>query len=253
MHLFFVDESGTAPPPKKMTTRYFVVGGVVIPEDQWHHIENDLTNLKNQYSIQGEIKWRYFGQKVGQEQQENNLKHLERTKRDEFRSLIFGIINKYQSMRVIVTVTSIEVAYQQTFIQSQEDLYWNTYKPLTERFQYHLQDLSRTIGSKINGIVICDHRESNQDDNLRKLHAKLLNIESSDPSKYENLIEGLFIAPSHLSIGIQFADMVVGAVFRKFEHNDEKWFNLLEPSWRKSSDGVIDGFGLIKFPKKGWK
>ncbi|MEI8125182.1 MAG: hypothetical protein WCG42_05465, partial [Parachlamydiaceae bacterium] len=93
-------------------------------------------------------------------------------------------------MRVISTVTSVEVAYQQTFIQSQEDLYWNTYKPLTEHFQYHLQDLSRTVGSKINGIVICDHRERNQDENLRKLHAKLLNIEDNEVSKYENLIEG---------------------------------------------------------------
>ncbi|MEI8124925.1 MAG: DUF3800 domain-containing protein, partial [Parachlamydiaceae bacterium] len=67
------------------------------------------------------------------------------------------------------------------------------------------------------------------------------------------LIEGLFLAPSHLSVGIQFADMVVGAVFRKFEHQNDRWFNLLEPSWRKSPQGTMDGYGLIKFPQKGWK
>jgi hypothetical protein len=67
------------------------------------------------------------------------------------------------------------------------------------------------------------------------------------------LIEGLFLAPSHLSIGIQLADIVVGAVFRKFEHEDNRWFDLLEPSWRKSPKGKKEGFGLIKFPSKDWK
>ncbi|MEI8125183.1 MAG: DUF3800 domain-containing protein [Parachlamydiaceae bacterium] len=62
MHLLFVDESGTAPPPHKTSTKYFVVGGVVIPEDR-HHVEYDLNHLKAQYSVRGEVKWRYFGQK----------------------------------------------------------------------------------------------------------------------------------------------------------------------------------------------
>ena len=38
-------------------------------------------------------------------------------------------------------------------------------------------------------------------------------------SQFNNLIEGLFIAPSHLSVGIQFADLVAGAIFRKYEKN----------------------------------
>lgn len=156
-------------------------------------------------------------------------------------------------MRLIATVTSIENAYLKPYIKSNDDLYWFTYKPLTEGFQYYLQDISRLVGSKINGIIICDHRERTQDDNIRKLHAKLLETKNGDnSSKYENLIEGLFLTPSHLSIGIQLADMVVGSIFRKFEHNDDRWFKLLESCWERSASDNLDGYGLVKFPET-WK
>ena len=250
MQLFFADESGTAPPPDKTNTKYFVVGGVIIAEDQWHHIAHDLNHIKTSFSISGEIKWRFFGQKLGQEQKENNLKHLNFEQRDALRTAIFSIINKYQSMRLICTVTNVIEAYQRPYIKSSDDIYWYTYKPLTERFQYYLQDLSKLVGSKINGIIVCDHRARKDDEYLRKMHARLLDTEDEyKNSSYKNLIEGLFIAPSHLSVGIQLADMVVGAVFRKFEHDDDKWFKLLEPSWRKSTEGKKEGYGLVMFPK----
>lgn len=255
MQIFFVDESGNPSSPGKEATKHFVVGGLVIAEDQWHHIEQDLNCLKTQYAIKGEVKWRHFGQAIGREEEGNSLVHLDLIHRDELRAALFGIINKYQSNKVLTTVTHIPTAYEQPFVSSKHDLYWYTYKPLTERFQYYLQDLSRTVGSKINGIIVCDHREKNHDDTIRRLHANLLNagVDDEFSSKYENLIEGLFLAPSHLSIGIQLADVVVGAVFRNFEKGDDRWFNMLKPSWRCSPQGDIDGYGLIKFPKKEWK
>lgn len=133
MHLFFVDESGTAPPPDKTNTKYFVVGGVIISEDQWHHVAQDLHHIKNSFSISGEVKWRFFGQKIGQEQKENNLRHLSFEQRDSLRTAVFSIINKYQSMRLICTVANVIEAYQKRYVKSSEDLYWHTYKPLTRK------------------------------------------------------------------------------------------------------------------------
>jgi len=77
---------------------------------------------------------------------------------------------------------------------------------MTERFQYYLQDISRIVGSKINGIIVCDYRQPKDDHQLRHLHQKLLTGSKKHFSIYENLVEGVFIAPSHLSVGIQFAD-----------------------------------------------
>ena len=57
-----------------------------------------------------------------------------------------------------------------------------------------------------------------------------------------HLIEGLFIAPSHFSTGIQFADLVAGAIFRKYEKNDNSFFNQIEKS-------VLIKDGIVELPK----
>ncbi|MGE3954605.1 MAG: DUF3800 domain-containing protein [Parachlamydiales bacterium] len=251
MQLFFIDESGSIPPPGSRSHRHFVVGGIVVAESQWHPIAQDLRKLKQIYGVDGEIKWRYFGQRPGFEDSTNVMRHLDRVQRDELRVQLFRIINDYSSCRILSTVSLIEMAYGLPYIVSQEDLYWHTYKPLADRFQYYLQDVGREIGAKINGIIICDHRERGQDNRIRRLHSELLDY-GSPRTRYRNLIEGLFLAPSHLSIGIQLADLVVGAIFRMFEHGDDRWLNLLEPSWRRSKAGELDGFGLVRFPKRGW-
>ncbi len=149
-------------------------------------------------------------------------------------------------------MTHLPTIYQSSTTEDPEDIYFLTYKPLTERFQYHLQDLSRAIGSKINGIIVCDHRNPVQDKDLRKKHAHLLSSNHFFKSRYENLIEHLFLSPSHYSIGIQCADLISGAVFRRFEHCDERWYHLIESNFRKEENGNMDGYGLVKIPKRVW-
>jgi uncharacterized protein DUF3800 len=124
---------------------------------------------------------------------------------------------------------------------------------LTERFQYYLQDVSRSLGVKQFGIIVADHRGKQEDTRLRSHHQKLLYAKAEYISKYGNLIEGLFLQPSNLSVGIQFADLVAGAIWRKFERSDATWFDLLLPSIRKSTAGSIEGHGIVKYPKENWR
>ena len=70
-------------------------------------------------------------------------------------------------------------------------------------------------------------------------------------SNYANLIEGLFIAPSHYSVGIQFADLVAGAVYRRVEANDARFFDVIKPLIRTGTNGKIEGYGIVKIPKGG--
>ena len=126
---------------------------------------------------------------------------------------------------------TLRSAYKYEYVNCENDLYWYAYKQITERFQYYLQDLSRNIGSKINGIIICDHRQPKDDHQLRLLHQKLLTGSKKSFSTYQNLIEGVFLAPSHLSVGIQLADMVAGAVYRKFSRQDDRFFDLIKTSF----------------------
>lgn len=250
MHILFVDESGSPPEREKAAQQpFFVLGGIVIPEDIWAKMAGDLARLKAQFQVTGEIKWRHFAPDKGGKP--HPLSHLPGPAREELRTQLYQVIAKYKSVRLICVVTQTERAYEQAYITSGDDVYWYSYKQLSERFQYYLQDLERTVGQKLNGIVVCDHRGPKDDERLRELHHKLLSSTKTTISSYGNMIEGLFIAPSHLSVGIQFADMVAGAVFRAYKSEDKRFAEQIKPAFRASPKGKIEGYGLVKFPK-GW-
>lgn len=253
MHLFFVDDAGSIAPGKKLSHNHFVLGGLVIPEDQWHDLERDFSEIKRNFGIMGEIKWRFFGQKKGREDKDNSLSHLTIYERDQVRKEILLAITQYRSIKVIASVTHLPTIYHSSTIEDPEDIYFLTYKPLTEHFQYYLQELSRNGGSKINGIIVCDHRNPAQDRDLRRKHAGLLTLDFLFNSKYDNLIEHLFLSPSHYSIGIQCADLISGAIFRRFEHRDQRWYDLVDSNFYKGNERQIEGYGLIKNPKGNWK
>jgi hypothetical protein len=248
MHILFIDESGNPSPPGKQGSRHFVLGGVIIPEEIWPKLAADLKRIKKLYSVTGEIKWRYFI--AGNRNPENSLLHLEPAKRDELRLQLFNALKRYKAVKIISVVADIQRSYIDSNIKDGNGLYHRAYKMLTERFQYCLQDLERESGQRINGLIVCDHRNSHQDERLRELHQQLLSSEGSFSSTYANLIEGLFLAPSHYSVGIQFADIVAGAVFRKFESEDSRFFDLITPLIRASTTGRIEGYGIVRLPKE---
>ena len=253
MHLCFIDESGTPPKPTAQNLKpYFVVAGVIISESQWHSISRELKQLceQSEFRIFGEIKWRYFGRENSDPR--NPLNHLMPEKRDEFRRSFFRIITKRKSCRIVACVTNVANAYRQKYIKDEEDLYFHTYKPVSERFQYYLQDLSREVGSRQLGIVVADHRGKKQDDGLRSSHHRIVEDKSPFTTNYENFIETIFLTPSHASVGIQFADMIAGAIGRGFNTGDWAHFLDIKTSIRAKANGEIVGHGIVKFPNN-WR
>lgn len=251
MQLFFLDESGTPPSPGKLKDRYFVVGGLVIPDGVWSKTRDGLLGMKVRRGISGELKWRYFA--PTNTDAANPMRDMEQSLRNEIRTEMYQIICSIKSIKAIACVASIAAAYDWPHVQNAHDLYHFTYKPLSERFQYHLQDISRTVGRQETGIIVADHRGAQPDARFRSAHESLLKPERIGTSSYKNLVESLFFLPSETSVGIQLADMVAGAVWRKFEKNDDFWYRHLEPAIRKSSNGSVEGYGIIKQPRAGWK
>jgi len=250
MHLCFVDESGTPAKPGAVRPRFFVIAGVIVPEDRWHRIAGHLQGSKANRGYKGELKWRYFA--PDNKDANNPMLNWPQEDRNSFRSLMFRILTSDRSIKIVAGVCDASLAYELPNVHEQADIYFRTYKVVTERFQYMLQDLSRASGTKFQGIIICDHRGTGDDKRLREQHQRLVESDGSYTSQYPNLVEWLFLAPSHMSVGIQFADMVGGAIWRRFEANDDTWFSVIRPSLRASPSGKIDGFGICRFPKVGW-
>lgn len=251
MHLLFVDESGTPPKPTDKTRAYFVIAGLVIPEDRWIGLREKLVGLKRASGYRGEVKWRFFAPKNNDT--DNPMVGWEQARKNEFRDKVFSIITETKSCKIIACASESTTAYGLGNVNGQDDLYFRTYKPVTERFQYLLQDITRTSGRDTFGLIVADHRGKGDDDSMRQRHERLVRESGQYTSQYSNFIESLFFAPSHLSVGIQLVDMVAGAIWRAQAHNDMTWFERLRPSFRASATGQIDGFGIARFPKAGWK
>lgn len=250
MQILFIDESGTPPAPDKVgNSPQFVLGGAIIPDELWHRVKADLDAIKRKYKVTGEIKWRYFAP-AHPDAKKHSLSHLATVEKESLRTAIYDLIRKYKSIKTIGIVTDVAAAYQLPYIHNADDIYWYSYKQIAERFQYYLQDISQISGQKINGIIVCDHRAPKDDKRLQELHTKLLLGQHNANSSFSHLVEGVFIAPSHLSVGIQLADLVAGALLRNFKENDDRFYKQIQETFRKSVAGKTEGYGLIRFPKR---
>lgn len=251
MYLCFIDESRTPPNPNQRgRARYFVIAGVIIHEAQWHGIASEFKALKAkpEFNVSGEIKWRYFG--PTNQDDANPVRHLDQVARDRFRDAMYAILVRRKAVKIICCVTDCQEAYLLPYVRSQEDLYHFTYKGVSERFQYYLQDMGRTVGAEQLGLMVADHRGKSQDERLRERHHALVDEAAPQFSTYANYVETLFLTPSHHSVGIQFADMVAGAIGRRFNSDESRFFDEIEPAFRRSPAGKVDGFGIVKFPAR---
>jgi hypothetical protein len=250
MHLCFVDESGTPAKPGRDHPKFFVIAALILPEERWHGISAKLHGLKTRRAYYGELKWRFFS--PDNDDDENPMADWKQPDKNSFRKEVFSIITGDKSVRVVACVCEAKQAYRLPSVTEQEDIYFSTYKVVTERFQYFLQDVSRTSGHRTLGIIVADHRGKGDDERFRNQHQRLVNESHEYTSDYKNLIEGLFLTPSHLSVGIQLVDLVAGAIWRRFEAGDSTWFDVIKPSFRCAANGAIDGYGVCRFPKNLW-
>jgi hypothetical protein len=250
MHICFIDESGTPSKLGRQSPSTFAIAGVIIPETTWHDVQDKFVGLKAAHAYHGEVKWRFFAPNNSDD--ENPMAGWDQEKRDKFRSALFKIITDQRSIKLLACICHCATAYELPSINTQDDIYFRTYKPITERFQYFLQDISRSMGTHHSGIIVADHRGSKDDNKMRLQHERLVRESGKFTSTYGHFVEGLFFTPSHLSVGVQLADMVAGATWRKFERADTSFFDMIKSSFRSNPSGEIDGFGLVKFPKI-WK
>lgn len=241
MYLLFADESGTPTPRDKLKSDdLFVLGAIIIPEEVWQGINDELARLKVRYGVKGELKWRYFHKNRGP------LKHLSFAQQDELRTQMYSLISSRRSITTLAVVVQQASAYRQPGIENVNDLYSRAYKVLSERFQYYLQDLQRSSGRQTLGMLVLDNRGPSDDKLLQDFHSRLLSNDDPRSSSYDNFVEGLFIAPSHHSVGIQLADMVGGAIYRKEAHGDSRFYDQMSSTLRRSPAGRVEGYGIAK-------
>ena len=240
MHLCFIDESGTPPSKPNPTQPYFTLGAVVIRDVDWKDVAKVVRGYCTRNQLKGELKWRYFSPHNASA--DNPMLERRPEERKALSIEMAKLIAKCP-LTVIACVTDIAAAFEYTSVSSQRELYHFAYKPLTERFQYFLQD------NKSVGIVIADHRGRDDDRLLRAHHDTLIAKPGNTVSGYGRLIEGLFLQDSCHSIGIQIADFVAGAIHRAYSTKDGELAKIIKPKIRAKSDGTVQGHGIVHHPR----
>jgi hypothetical protein len=116
---------------------------------------------------------------------------------------------------------------------------------VSERF-HHLLEAEDELG-----LVVADSRRKEDDMSLRRYFGAL--TESGTPfMKLDRIVEGLFLGPSHLSIGLQCADLVVSiaaAAERGIPQARGFLKQLLPRFATHPATGELDGVGIKRFPE----
>lgn len=248
MYLCFIDESGHVPSKNRSNkVRFFVIAGLIVPEAQWATMCAEFEAAKRRFKVTGEIKWQYFG--PDNSAKANSLTHLSFEQRSKLRNDLITIVTRRKSCRVVATKADTARAWGLSYISTKQDIYHYTYKQTLERINYFLQDISKSTGDFHRGIIICDHRDPNDDRVLRDYHAVITETESKFTSKFDHFVERVMLTDSRHSVGLQLVDLCAGAIGHAYNYDRMSWIDTLRGNIRAHPQKGIDGFGLVHWPK----
>lgn len=227
MRLLFLDESG-----RIGQDNLFALGGVAVRADEWRALrECWLAPLEaHGWDAANEVKW--HGIRSG---------YVPPALAD---AVIDGLARA--PFTAYVTLLDLERGAElPEFFGSAESTYGTALMFVSERF-HHLLDAEDALG-----LVLADSRHREEDASIRKFFGAL--TEKGTPfMKLDRIVEGLFLGPSHLSIGLQCADLIVSiaAAAERGSGQARGYLKQLLPRFATHpATGELDGVGIKRFPE----
>jgi hypothetical protein len=228
MHLLFLDESGQLEKRK-----FFALGGVALHDADWPLLRNHwhAALARHRWPLEREVKW--HGIRTGEVPpalSDDLVKTIARA-----------------PLTAYVTLLDIQLGERDApaFFRSDEDTYATGLMFLAERFQLRLQadnDL---------GLIVVDSRFREDDARLRRFFADLTK-DGTPYSRLDRIVEGLFLGPSHYSIGLQAADLIVAITAAAERGNGQAlgYLRTLMPRFATHpATGTFEGVGIKRFPE----
>lgn len=225
MHLLYLDESGSSTDPSQ---QFFVLAGVSVFERETHWIEQDLNAIAAKFDAadphavelhgspmrSGKNFWRKHPQQNREEAIKEAL-HTGISNRSTKVKLFGAVINK----AAVPGKDPVELAFEQ----------------LTSRFDMYLKRLYTKHNDAQRGLILLD--KSSTENRIQTL-AREFKYEGHSWGITRNFAEVPVFLDSKASRLIQLADLVAFALFRFYEHNDCRFYDVIKNCF--DSDGGVE-------------
>jgi hypothetical protein len=232
VHLLFLDESG-----RLDHGGLFALGGVAVRDADWAVLKAlwQGTLREHRWPLEREVKWHGIRKGGVPPALADAL----------FVALGAAPFTTYVVVMDLDAGPEVFPPDEHAYFRSSEDVYGTALMFLAERF-HHLLTSEDDFG-----IIVVDSRVEEKDARLRRFFGDLTD-EGTPYVKLERIVEGLFLGPSHYSIGLQCADLVVAATVagqRGIGQGSGYFKQLASRLARHPLTGELEGVGLKRFPE----
>jgi hypothetical protein len=231
MHLLYVDDSGSVGNPQE---RYFVLGGVAVFERGIYHVIKGLDDIVDGFGLGGcshDVELHGTDMYGGRCQP---WRSLQRAEREGFLTRALAVIRAQRS-----AVRLFGIAVDKAHVAPNDAVEYG-FEEICNRFNLFLQRASnrgrrRPEGQR--GLVIMD--EMHHEQPLQAL-ARHFRVNGTRWGRLGSLAEVPLFVDSKASRLVQLADLVAYALWRRYEHQDGRFFDPIVPYF-DAEGGVIHG------------
>lgn len=201
MHLLYVDESGKSG-PTDYTQPWYVLGGLILPEEDWQQVESDLNAAIDAVAPPPRPDdWELHMSLIA-----HRKKHFaSMPAKDRFALVdaVFDVMDAYKLKMIFVGIDKEAHRKKYSYPDPVEDV---AYMFMLERFNY-------CVGRQGTlGLVVADEQKEIEI-STRKAHSRYRR-DGTGLSQIEHVIETPFFTPSHWSRPLQMIDVAAYYVAR---------------------------------------
>lgn len=233
MYLLYLDDSGSAPNPAE---EHFVLAGVLLRESKLYWINKHLDDLAKTIDPinPSEVEFHASAIFSGRKSPWNALH--DKSKRASIIKRVLGVVQR-EVQRDGVSHCAVFACVVEKKVFPNHDPVELAFENLCNRFDLYLKRIYHHKREPHQGVIILD--ESSHETSLQRLAKEFRQI-GTRWGVTENLNEVPLFVDSKASRAIQLADHIAYAVFRRYEHKDLNYFDVIQGCF-DSEEGRIHG------------
>lgn len=228
MYLLYIDDSGQL---TDNNCQHCVLAGFAIREAQTYWVQQAIDNIITQYLGTSDIELHGTYIRTGKKEWRRFPK---KTRDDLIKVILNYIATNYPSQFILFGAVLNKSTYQG------ESLYEELFTQITSRFDMFLKRRYDKTRKREKGIAIFD--KSTLELQFQTLSQTFQKTGNHWGNTLVNFAEVPLFLDSKMSRLIQLADIIAYSIFRKYEHNDDNYFPIIQNCFdRDTKSGLIHG------------